>query len=90
VEQERERIGGKKEVTIKTPEGSKERRRADAVGTNPETGAPEIVQVYRPTPRGNIPKREVDAARDIENATGIKPTMVPVRSLPNAQDRVPE
>jgi hypothetical protein len=49
------------------------------VGTNPETGAPEIVQVYRLTPAGNIPKREVDAAKDIEEATGVKPTMVPVR-----------
>lgn len=29
--------------------------------------------------QGNIPKREVDAANDIEGATGIKPTMVPVR-----------
>jgi hypothetical protein len=49
------------------------------VGTNPETGDPEIVQVYRPTPAGNIPKREQQAAEDIENATGVKPTMVPVR-----------
>jgi hypothetical protein len=54
---------------------------ADAVGTNPETGATEIVQVYRPTPAGNIPKRERDAARDIQGSTGIAPTMVPVRPV---------
>jgi hypothetical protein len=41
----------------------------------------EIVQVYRPTPAGNIPKREKDAARDIQNATGTAPTMVPVRPV---------
>jgi RHS repeat-associated protein len=86
VEEERQRVGGEKEVTIPTPNGSKGSRRADAVGTNPETGAPEIVQVYRPTPAGNVPKREVDAANDIQNATGVKPTMVPVRPLPEKKD----
>jgi hypothetical protein len=45
VEEERQRINGKKEVTIPTPEGRKGSRRADAVGQNPETGQPEIVQV---------------------------------------------
>jgi len=79
VKEEAERLNGQAEKTIPTEGGLKDSRRADAVGTNPETGAPEIVQVYRPTPAGNIPKREVDAANDIGNATGIKPTMVPVR-----------
>jgi RHS repeat-associated protein len=82
VQEEAARVNGDSEVTIKTPNGSKGSRRADAVGTNPKTGAAEIVQVYRPTPAGNIPKRERDAATDIENATGVKPTMVPVRPLP--------
>ena len=85
VKAEADRIGGKTEVKIPTPIGSKDSRRADAVGTNPETGAPEIVQVYRPTPAGNIPKREVDAARDIEDATGVKPTMKPVQPQPQPQ-----
>ena len=62
--------------------GTKQSRWADAVGTNPDTGAPEIVQVYRPTPAGNIPKREKQAAADIQGATGVEPTMVPVRALP--------
>ncbi len=75
------RISGRREVKIDTPGGKKDSRRADAIGTNPETGAPEIAQVYRPTPAGNIPKREKDAAADIERATGIKPTMVPVRPV---------
>jgi len=90
VKAEAARIGGDTEVKIPTPTGSKNSRRADAVGTNPETGATEIVQVYRPTPAGNIPKREVDAARDIENATGIRPTMVPVRPVPGKQDGTPQ
>jgi hypothetical protein len=41
-----------------------------------------VTQVYRPTPAGNVPKREQDAAKDIENATGVKPNLVPVRLLP--------
>ena len=90
VKAETDRISGKSEVKIPTPTGSKDYRRADAVGTNPETGSPEIVQVYRPTPAGNIPKREVDAASDIEEATGVKPTMVPVRPVPGKQDGIPK
>jgi RHS repeat-associated protein len=82
VEEEAARIAGTPEVRIDTPGGKKDSRRADAVGTNPTTGAPEIVQVYRPTPAGNVPKREKDAAADIERATGVKPTMVPVRPVP--------
>jgi RHS repeat-associated protein len=82
VKEEAERVKGRPEAPIPTPGGSKEGRRADADGTNPQTGGREIVQVYRPTPAGNIPKREQDAAADIQNATGVKPTMVPVRPLP--------
>lgn len=64
--------------TIKTPEGTKGSRRADAAKV--EGGkVTDVVQVYRPTPKGNIPKREIEAARDIEKATGVKPRMVPVR-----------
>jgi RHS repeat-associated protein len=82
VKEEADRISGKPEQAIPTPGGKKDTRRADAVGTNPETGSPEIVQVYRPQgKKGSIPKREKDAAADIEGATGIKPTMVPVRPL---------
>ena len=77
-DEEARKMGGGREVTIKTPEGAKGSRRADAAKT--EGGEiTDVVQVYRPTPGGNVPKREVDAARDIEKATGVKPRMVPVR-----------
>jgi len=78
---EAERIKGDREVPIPTPGGQKNNRVADADGTNPQTGQREIVQVYRPTPAGNIPKREKDAAADIQNATGVTPTMAPVRPV---------
>jgi RHS repeat-associated protein len=79
-EQERARVDGRREVPIKTPGGSKETRWADAAKVD-ENGKVigEVVQVFRPTPAGNIPKREREAAEDIEKATGVKPTMVPVR-----------
>jgi RHS repeat-associated protein len=89
VKEEGERVNGQTEVPIPTPGGAKTGRRADAVGTNPETGAAEIVQVYRPTPAGNIPKREKTAAADIQNATGVKPTMVPVRPVKPPQPPKP-
>ena len=47
VKEEGKRVNGVNEVTIPTLGGKKETRRADAVGTNPTTGQPEIVQVYR-------------------------------------------
>jgi len=80
--EEATRIGGQREVPILTPGGAKDSRRADAAVTD-NTGkvTGEVVQVYRPTPAGNIPKREQEAARDIHNATGVKPTMVPVRPV---------
>jgi hypothetical protein len=39
----------------------------------------EATQVVRPNKNGTPPAREVRAARDIENATGVKPKLVPVR-----------
>ena len=81
VQEEAAKIGGKPEVTIKTPGGTKDARRADAAKKDAAGNITDVTQVYRPTPAGNIPKREVDAARDIENATGVKPTMVPVRPV---------
>jgi len=80
VGEEAERIGGQKEVAVTTPGGEKTSRRIDAARV--ENGkVVEAVQVYRPTPTGQIPACEVRAARDIENATGVKPQMVPVRPL---------
>ncbi len=89
VKDEAKRIGGDKEVTIQTPGGSKDSRRADAAQTdangNYKPGG-KIVQVIRPTKAGNVPKREKDAAQDIQNATGVKPELVPVRPLPKKEE----
>ncbi len=82
-QQEAERMrNGKREVPIPTPGGHKKTRWADAAqadATGKYVPGGEIVQVYRPTPAGNIPTREREAAQDIQNATGTAPTMVPVR-----------
>jgi RHS repeat-associated protein len=83
--EEAKKIGGDREVPIPTTGGAKDSRRADAAKKDAAGNITDVTQVYRPTPAGNIPKREVDAARDIENATGVKPTMVPVRPLPVVQ-----
>src|SRR5438552_15719165 len=82
VKDEAERIKGKSEVTIKTPGGNKESRRADAAQTDGKGNykpVGKIVQVIRPTPAGNVPKREQQAAQDLQKATGVKPELVPVR-----------
>src|SRR5258708_1228274 len=69
--EEAERIGGEREVKIDTRGGKKGSRRADAAVVDAlERIVGEIVQVFRPTPAGNIPKREREAAEDIEKATG--------------------
>src|SRR5260370_33004826 len=74
VKQEAERINGKTEVKIATPGGSKDSRRADAAETdangNYKAGG-KVVQVNRPTPAGNVPKRGQQAAQDIQNAAGV-------------------
>ncbi len=85
--------GGRREVPIPTPGGNKDSRRADAAQTDANghyVPGGEVVQVYRPTPAGNIPKREQEAARDIQGATGTAPTMVPVRPLPAASPQPPK
>jgi RHS repeat-associated protein len=88
--EEAQKIGGKTEVKINTPGGSKDSRRADAAQVdkngNYKPGG-KIVQAIRPTKAGNVPKREKDAAQDIQNATGVKPQLVPVRPLPKKEDK---
>jgi hypothetical protein len=34
-----------------------------------------------------VPKREQQAAQDIQNATGVKPKLVPVRPLSKKEDK---
>ena len=81
--EEAKKIGGDREVPIPIPAGGmKGLRKADAAAKDETGKITDVTQVYRPTPAGNIPKREKDAASDIEKATGVKPKMVPVRPLP--------
>jgi RHS repeat-associated protein len=82
VKEEAEKIGGQPEVRIPTPGGAKETRVGDAVATDASGKVTAVTQVIRPTPAGNVPLREQKAAQDIENATGVKPKLVPVRPLP--------
>jgi RHS repeat-associated protein len=69
---------GQREVRVPTPGGEKDTRVIDAAKV--ENGrVTEATQVIRPNKNGTPPAREVRAARDIENATGVKPKLVPVR-----------
>jgi hypothetical protein len=82
VKDEAQRIGGEAEVRIPTPGGNKDTRVADAAQTDGNgnyVAGGQIVQVIRPTAAGNVPKREQEAAQDLQNATGVKPQLVPVR-----------
>jgi RHS repeat-associated protein len=76
--EEAAKIRGDTEVTVKTPGGEKGSRRIDAARVK-NGRVTEAVQVFRPNKSGNPPAREQRAAKDIENATGSKPRMVPVR-----------
>jgi len=64
-----------REVQIKTPKGAKSSRWADLVGT--KNGETVYVQVGKQNQDGTPVSREVQAADDIEGATGIRPTFVP-------------
>jgi RHS repeat-associated protein len=80
-QEEADKMGGDREVSVATPGGEKNSRRIDAAKT--ENGVVvEAVQVIRPNKNGTPPAREARAAKDIENATGVKPRLVPVRPLP--------
>lgn len=68
---------GETEVKVKTPGGKKEFRKLDASNIN--AGGNDMVQVIRPNKDRTAPKRERDAADDVENVKGTKPRFVPVR-----------
>jgi hypothetical protein len=71
---------GQREVRVETSGGEKGHRKIDAAKV--ENGkVTEARQVIRPNKNGTPPAREVRAAKDIENATGVKPKMVPVRPI---------
>ncbi len=90
VKEEAEKMGGEREVTVKTPGGEKGSRRIDAAKRDKDGNITEATQVIRPNKNGTPPAREVKAANDIEGATGVKPKMVPVRpSNPNTTPDTP-
>ena len=65
---------------METPGGEKGSRVIDAAKV--ENGkVTEARQVIRPNKNGTPPAREVRAANDIEKATGVRPTFVPVRPI---------
>ena len=75
---------GQREVRVETPGGSKGSRVIDAAKV--ENGkVTEATQVVRPNKNGTPPAREVRAAKDIHDATGVKPKLVPVRPLKDQQ-----
>ncbi len=68
--------GGGREVAVPTPGGKKSRRFPDISAEGPD-GRPYYENIYKPTRTGGIPKREIDAAKDIEKATGIPVVLTP-------------
>jgi len=78
---------GQREVRIPTPGGAKGTRVADAATVEADGTVSAVTQVVRPRRNGQPPKREVQAAQDIENATKVKPKLVPVRPLPNSSSQ---
>ena len=88
-EQEAENMNppGETEVVVKTPGGKKASRKLDASNIN--KGGKDMVQVIRPNKNGTAPKRERNAADDVERATGTRPRFVPVRPrLPKPKPNV--
>jgi hypothetical protein len=74
-------MGGTEEVRVATPSGAKGSRVIDAAKVDATGKVTQAVQVIRPNKNGTPPAREVRAADDIEKATGVEPTLVPVRPL---------
>ena len=74
-----EHVGGgdKTEVTIKTPEGKKSKRRMDITFENKKTGEQYHEQVGKTKADGTPVPREVDAMDDVQKATGQRPGYTP-------------
>ena len=71
----------KKEVMVKTPDGTKSKRFIDIEGTNPKTGEVKQIQVGKQTQKGNPISRERKALDDIEGATGVRPEFKPYNKI---------
>ena len=74
----------KREVEVKTPGGTKEKRYIDVEGKDPKTGKTEQVQVGKENKNGTPVSRERKAMDDVEKATGVRPTFMPYNPPPAA------
>lgn len=72
-----EGVDAGKERAVDTTGGYKDKRFPDITMEGPN-GEPYYENVYRPTPGGEIPLRERQAAEDIEAATGVPVVLTPV------------
>jgi len=68
-----------REVKVETPNGEKNYRKVDVVGTNPETGAKEQVNVGKQNKNGTPVARERRAQKDIQNATNNDVKFIPYK-----------
>ncbi len=75
---------GQREVRVPTPGGEKGSRVIDAAKVE-NSKVTQATQVVRTNKNGTPVSREVRAARDIQNATGVQPKLVPVRPLKENQ-----
>ncbi len=81
----------KREVEVKTPGGTKEKRYIDVEGKDPKTGKTEQVQVGKENKNGTPVSRERKALDDVEKATGVRPTFVPYKpASPPAPSYLPQ
>ncbi|WP_115968427.1 DUF6443 domain-containing protein [Chryseobacterium pennae] len=71
----------KKEVMVRTPDGTKTKRFVDVEGTNPTTGEVKQIQVGKQTQKGKPISRERKALDDIEGATGVRPEFKPYNKI---------
>lgn len=66
-----------KEVVVKTPQGEKNHRKVDVVGTHPKTGKKEMVNVGKQNKNKTPVKRERKAQEDVKKATDDDVKFVP-------------
>ena len=66
-----------REVKVNTPDGAKNHRKVDVVGTDPKTGKKEMVNVGKQNKNKTPVKRERQAQEDVKKATGNDVKFVP-------------
>lgn len=70
-------LNTEKEVKINTPDGDKNYRKVDVVGTDPKTGKKEMVNVGKQNKNGTPVSRERKAQQDVKKATGDDVKFIP-------------